>query len=337
MDNLDEVLHQMELFGIVLTDKDRGRIRHLQADRLEGKRFTIGEKSKDWCKLRLFRPRVGGEMIVGRFGTYRHGGSSQRVDVDWRRLSDDERQRMRAERDAKEAAAAAARQAEAEMAALGGLDLWRRASPTGGSPYLQKRGLVGESCRYLGDGTLVVPLLRYDLPRDRALQGVQRILPNGRKLFTKGFAKVGCAVRLGQVTADDRLALVCEGYATGLTLRLAVDQATPVFVALDAGNLAHVVPLLRDLYPGLLVLICADDDWRTTDPQTGQISNPGRTAAKRVAREVARCDFVWPVFDPSTRQDGDTDFDDLRQRQGLDAVRAQIHTVIDAMARLHGA
>jgi phage/plasmid primase-like uncharacterized protein len=109
-----------------------------------------------------------------------------------------------------------------------------------------------------------------------------------------------------------------------------------VFVALDAGNLAHVVPLLRALYPRTRILILADDDWKTRDPGTMELTNPGRTAARKVAKLVDGCDFVVPIFDAATRAPKDTDFNDLHIRQGLDAVRRQLAGVVAAMARIYG-
>lgn len=330
MDNYSDVLHQMRQFGIELLDKDLP----LAID--TPKRKTCGKGGKAWYKLYTFRPRAGGQLVLGWFGSYRNGGSEAKVDVDWKPLSDAERERFRLEREVAQARADEERARAVELAAKRAIEIWRDATPEGFSPYLQRKGLEGESCRYLPDGTLVIPLLRYDLPRAEALQAVQRVLPDGRKFFTAGFRKPRCAVRLGAMDPAPKLILVCEGYATGLSIRLGVDRAFPVFVALDAGNLAHVVPMLRELYPLVRLLICADDDWKTFDPANGRLTNPGKTAAKTVAREVAGCDLVWPVFDPATRLDGDTDFDDLRQRQGLGVVRRQLHGVINAMGRVYG-
>lgn len=330
MDNYQDVVHQMERFGVVF------KAHELPLSIDTPKRKTCGAGGKYWYKLYTFRPRAGGTMVLGRFGTYKHGGSDMKVEVDWKPLSDAERQRHQAEREAAKAAGLAERKANAELAAMGALDLWRQAAPVGTSPYLQRKGLAGESCRYLPDGTLVIPLIRYDLDRASALQAVQRVLPDGRKFYSKGFEKPGCAVRLGSVDAEPRLLLICEGYATGLSIRLAVDHGYPVFVAFDAGNLVHVTRLLHDLYPTSRLLICADDDWKTVDPVTRHPSNPGRTAARKVAKEITGCDLVWPVFDATTRQEKDTDFDDLRQRQGLAVVQRQLQGVVTAMGRRYG-
>jgi putative DNA primase/helicase len=357
VDNYHDVLHQMEQFGIELQSRDSERIRDLPGSKFEGRRTTCGAKGKDWFKFYIWRPQRGGELITGSFGTYRHGGSYQKVVIEHTPVTDAERADQARQREEQRAAAAKTRAEEVANAAADAVQLWRRAAREGRSPYLDARGLVPESCRFLDapmvlrwtatrageddtvvrlpEGTLVIPMLRFDKPRHEALRGLQFVRPDGGKVYQRGFEKPGCAVRLGQVTADDWLALVCEGYATGLALRMAFDQTAPVFVAFDAGNLEHVVPLLRELYPGVMLLICADDDWKTRDRRTGELTNPGRTTARKVARKVNGCDFVYPAFDLATRQERDTDFDDLRRRQGLDVVRRQLDAVTQAMARAH--
>lgn len=335
MQNYEKVLRQMEQFGIELRER-----KDLPLKLNTRRSVTCGKGGKDWYKLYLFRrdtDRGGGEYIVGSFGTYRHGGRSEKVQVDWQPLSDAERERRAAERRAEAERAEAARREEAALAALGAGELLARASRQGSSPYLERKLVDPEGCRFLPDGTVVLPLMRYDLPRDERLRGVQRILPGGTKLYTKGFDKPGCCTRLGVVEPDlTPLLMVCEGYATGLTARMAVRRQHPVFVALDAGNLAHVVPLLRTLYPRQRILLLADDDWQTKDQHTGQLINPGRSAARAVARQVPGCDFVTPVFDSARREMKDTDFNDLHIRQGLDAVRGQLAGVVAAMARFYG-
>lgn len=334
MDNLTAVLHQMEAFGIELKDADIGKITGLEGMR-EGKRTTCGKKGKDWFKLYVFRPDSGGSYITGSFGTYRHGGSWEKVENDWAPLSQAERDRQRKEREAAAARAAAAREEAKRIAAMGAVELWHRAQREGHSPYLERKGLKGEACRYLPDGTLVILMLRYDLPREQAIQAAQRILPSGEKYFSKGFGKPGCALRLGTVDATTQLLAVVEGYATGLTVRTALEWRIPVYVAFDAGNLHHVVPLVRALHPDVRILICADDDHLTRDPITKKLNNPGRTAARAIVRAVDAVDVVYPVFD-RTRQPGDTDFDDLRMRQGLETCARQLSTTVRMMERVYG-
>ena len=298
------------------------------------KRKTCGKGGKFWYWLQLFRPDAGGSYVVGRFGSYQTG-NSEKVEVDWAPLSEAERARRAAEHAAARKAADEARAHEAELAALGALDLWRRANRQGTSPYLARKGVEPEACRYFADGTVVIPLIRYDMPRAEALRAVQRIKPDGAKFFTKGFAKPGCALRLGEIVPGRlNLVLVCEGYSTALSIRMATGHELVVYMALDAGNLAHVVPMVRALHPDHFILICADDDYRTRDQVTGKLNNPGRTAARAIAKQVPSCDLIWPVFEAATRGEKDTDFNDLHQRQGLDAVARQIRSVLNAMVKV---
>lgn len=328
MDNYQQVLWQLEEFGVVLRPKDK-----IEPD---GRKRTVGKGGKHWVKLHTFCPDAGGRYIVGAFGSYR-SGEWQKVQVDWAPLSEAERERMARERAAQAEAARKVRAEEAALAALSAAELLKRAARDGQSPYLQRKLVDAEACRYLPDGTIVIPLMRYDLPVEQRLQAVQRILPSGQKYFTAGFEKPGCCVRLGTVDAAlSALLLVCEGYATGLTLRMATHRQHPVFVALDAGNLIHVVRLLRELFPRSRILICADDDWLTRDQHTGQLVNPGRTSAKAAAKLVPGCDFVWPFFREATREEKDTDYNDLHVREGLGVVTAQLTGVVAAMARHYG-
>jgi len=357
MDNLNAVLHQMEAFGIELRDVDKGRIASLGGSAHEGKRKTCGKKGKDWFKLYVFRPQSGGSYITGSFGTYRHGGSWEKVEHDWAPLSEADRERQARERAAAAQRAAAERAAEIANARMDAAIHWRQGVKEGLSPYLQNKGVVGESCRYLPQpltlrwpgregepdtvvrlpaGTLLLPLVRYDLPREEALRGIQFIRPDGQKVYLRGFDKPGSSLRLGTVEASTQLLLVVEGYATGLTVRTAIERRFPVYVAFDAGNLAHVVPLLRELHPELRILICADDDWQTKDQRTQRLTNPGRAAAKAIAKQVPGVDVIYPVFDDARRELKDTDFNDLQMRQGLEVVQRQLETVVRMMERVHG-
>jgi putative DNA primase/helicase len=287
--------------------------------RLDGRVVRFGPKKAHWYRLREVRTDGGSHVVVGSFGNWK-GQERHRVEVDWRGISDaeraalEQRRRDQAERDAELRAQAAA------QAAMTAAELWSSASREGDSLYLRRKGVEPEGCRYLRDGSIVIPLLRYDQPRERALKALQVIRADGVKRFTKGFEKPGTCLRLGHVVVGEPV-VVCEGYATALSLRMALQRRLPVVVALDAGNLLPVAELLRALYPQSPLLVCADDDWRTA-------GNPGREKAHKLCRAVADAAYTWPIFRPRNRGPKDTDFNDLHQREGLDAVRRQLRHVL---------
>ena len=332
-ENYHQVVQQMEDFGVVFRNTDLP----LRID--EPKRRTTGRGGKWWYWLRTFAPTNGRPYVVGAFGSYKTG-ERLKVEVDWRPLADEERARLRAERKAAEERAALERKRDAELAALSAHELWHRAAREGRSEYLTRKRVEPEACRYLPDGSILIPLLRYDRPRAAALVGLQRIWGKPRvhgrtgealpgKTFTKGFQKTGACLRLGQVNAGDVL-LVGEGYATCLSVRMATERQYPVFVALDAGNLLPVCELLRTLHPDERLLICADDDWRTA-------GNPGRSKALQAAKALERCDIVWPSFVGLPRGDKDTDFNDLHLLGGLGRVQAQLRATLDGIRRFRSA
>lgn len=287
-----------------------------------GKVRRFGPKKTQWYCLREMRTQGGTWVVVGSFGNWR-GQESHKVDVDWKGISAEERAELEQRRQAQADADAAARRVAAAQAAMNAHELWASAQRIGSSAYLTRKGVDAEGCRFLADGSIVVPLVRYDEPRETALKALQRIWPDGQKRFTKGFEKPGTCLRLGHVVVGERI-LVCEGYATGLTLRMAVDRRLPVVVALDAGNLLPVAELLRRLYPQSRLLICADDDWQTK-------GNPGRDKALKTARAVGRCDFVYPIFRRANRGMKDTDFNDLHVSEGLQCVRRQLRHVLPVL------
>ncbi len=140
------------------------------------------------------------------------------------------------------------------------------------------------------------------------------------KRFPWGTRKAGTAHAIGQPEGAAWL-LVAEGYATAASCFEATGR--PVFVAWDEGNLANVVRALRGRYPSARILVCGDDD-RATEARTGK--NPGRLSATKAAR-LARGLAVFPGDELPA---GGSDFNDLHQAAGLDAVRRVIEAAIEA-------
>ena len=148
--------------------------------------------------------------------------------------------------------------------------LWERAHPaSNGHPYLVRKRIRSYGLRQLRD-MLLVPA--------RDLQGtlhtLQFIMADGSKRFLTGGRIAGCYFAIGRPT--DSL-LVAEGMATASTLYAATGRA--VAACFSCGNMEAVARALRSKFPGLRLVLCADDDFKTP-------GNPGVTAARAAAKAV---------------------------------------------------
>lgn len=214
-----------------------------------------------------------------------------------------------------------ARLAEAhEQAAEHAASLWAQGSETGSSPYLTRKGVQPYGVRFCSDGSTLVPLR----DAEGQLWNVQRIAPERptdapEKRFIKGGRKSGLWHMLGNL-ANAPTILLAEGYATAASLHEATGR--PVAAAFDAGNLPNVAKALRAQYPDSLLVICGDDD-HDTEARTGQ--NPGKAKATAAAKSV----HGVAVF-PSDMQEGESDFNDMHQAQGLAAVRVCVEEGLKA-------
>lgn len=201
--------------------------------------------------------------------------------------------------------------ARQEQAAGLALQRWQAAAPAPvDHAYLVRKGVGAYGIRAEGHA-LLVPM-RCTAGK---LHSLQIILPDGVKRYATGGKKQGCYHAIGK---PDGVLIVCEGYATGASIHAATGQA--VAVAFDVGNLLPVAKALQAKYPGLALVIAADDDWQTE-------GNPGLTQAKAAALAVGG-QVVKPRF-PAGRPPKATDFNDLHQLAGLDAVRAYFANILE--------
>ncbi|MCM1128423.1 MAG: DUF3631 domain-containing protein [Alistipes senegalensis] len=186
----------------------------------------------------------------------------------------------------------------------------KSAASTADHAYLKKKGIRPYGVR-VHEGSLIVPVMRVD--KFLSLQyihpsGTKRFMPNGR---TKGGYFI-----IGRPDQSNILC-VAEGFATGSSIHEAAGY--PVAIAFNAGNLKPVAQAMRERFQAMRLVICADDDYKTE-------SNPGMSKAKEAAAAVGGVVAV-PDFG-NNRPDGATDFNDLHQAQGLDAVRQCIEAAL---------
>jgi putative DNA primase/helicase len=245
-------------------------------------------------------------IAAGAFGCWRSGLQSTWCAKSDHAMTDTERdkhrQRIKAMQVQRETEQAHRQQTAANDAA----QRWQVATPCTQHGYLTTKGVQGYGVRIDSAGVLVVPM------RDTAgtLHSLQTIAPDGEKRFQSGGRVKGCYHSMGKVAG---VLVVCEGYATGASILACTGHA--VAVAFNAGNLGEVGAALRAKYPALKIIIAADDDHLTE-------GNPGMTKATAAAIAV-RGALAVPVFGAG-RPDKATDFNDLHQISGANAVKRWI-------------
>lgn len=241
------------------------------------------------------------ERPAGRFGCNRG-----QVDATWssknkREFTPEEKRAWRKKMDDAKA------QREADMArehaecAVRAAQMWDQAQEVS-HPYAERKMVGTDGTRVL-NGELLIPVRQGPGP----LVGLQRIMPDGEKRFLKGTPMAGAYTVLGKPSKHGPV-VICEGWATGMSIRLATGYC--VVVAFNAGNLEPVAMKIRKALPEALVIIGCDDDFKTK-------GNPGMTAGADAARAIGAM-VAWPVW--MNEQTG-TDFNDLHADEGLDGVR----------------
>lgn len=175
-------------------------------------------------------------------------------------------------------------------------------------PYLINKGIKPYGIRQLKN-MLVIPVRN----AYGQLMSLQFIQPDGTKRFITGGKKLGGYFSMG--TPVDTV-LVCEGVATGASLFEATQIA--VAVAFDAGNLCHVAKAIREKFPGITIVICADND-------IGKDTNTGLNKATEVVEQNGYR-LAKAEFEAHEKINGKqpTDFNDLHMLHGLEAVRAAV-------------
>lgn len=199
---------------------------------------------------------------------------------------------------------------------------------TGDTPYLRRKQIAGDlygariKPNESGDPIIVVPLR----DAEGKLWNFQRIysqkLSAGDKFFSEGGRIEGCFHILqkeSQVLPTPDTIYLCEGFATALSVKLALGNDAFVVAAFNANNLTPVATSLKSKYNVAKFIICADNDAYTVinNKQINVGLEKGRRAAGSVGGEIRYPVFKYP-------QKSLTDFNDLHTAEGIDTVRDQI-------------
>jgi putative DNA primase/helicase len=251
-----------------------------------------------YCKLFLdCAGGIYGDHSTGLNGTWQATQSRTQTTA--------EREALRRNVEESMAQSEAKRKDEHAEAARIAAERWSNAGPADPAhPYLTRKGVKPYGIRQDGD-LLLIPM------RDGAeLCSLQTIAPDGHKRFLPGGRVAGCYC---SIAGSPETVCVVEGYATGAALQEATGHA--VAVAFSAGNLLAVARALHARLPDAQIVVGADDDYRTA-------GNPGITKAIEAARAVGGYVAI-PGFG-ADRPEGATDFNDLAQHAGTDAVKQAI-------------
>lgn len=208
---------------------------------------------------------------AGSFGCWRSGLQSTWCAKPERELSDSERQAMRERVKAMQRQRAAEQARIHEQARNMAAASLVQSEPVTQHPYLTAKGIKPHGAKAL-EGRLVIPM------RDAAgtLHSLQTIGPDGGKRFMPGGRVSGCYFSIGNPNGAAALC-IAEGFATGASIHEAT--GLPLAVAFNAGNLLAVAKAMRQKFPSLRLILCADDDSQTP-------GNPGLTKATEAAQAV---------------------------------------------------
>lgn len=269
---------------------------------------------------------------AGEFGSWKTGESHTWCGKDMSTVTQKEREDMQKRvEEMRKKREAFQRERETEAAKTANA-IWKEATPVYGDehPYLKRKGIVSHKLRIAAwpvrnsagdvfrhiEGTLIIPIMNHA----GSIVSLQAVFPAvdhafGRdKDFLIGGKKKGCYYIIGTLQHGKPIA-ICEGYATGETIHQATGWC--VVVAWDAYNIQSVAKVWREAMPDAEFVICADNDQWTTRP----VENPGVTYAKRAAADIT-ARVVVPEFADTDYHP--TDFNDLHQAEGIEAVQAQI-------------
>lgn len=252
------------------------------------------------------------------------------------RIPTDAETKQRADDRAKRAAADEAKAAKERIAATKkAAALWKAGTPvTADHPYLERKQVSPVATLHEIDATEAANILGYAPKSDgEPLTGRIIVAPvkingvvstcelidgNGRKSAIAGGAKAGgywAAQPLPKMDGPEPL-LIGEGVSTTLSAMQSSGHLS--IAALSSGNLVAVARAMRAMYPERPLIILADLIKATGLPDPHAVD---------AAQEVGG--FVAEPFFGDSREPGETDFNDMAARFGLDSVRIYIESALN--------
>ncbi|PIF06906.1 LPD7 domain-containing protein [Candidatus Pantoea floridensis] len=177
--------------------------------------------------------------------------------------------------------------------------------------YLQRKGVTADDgIRQTRNGALVIPFQDVD----GVFRTLQYIPPDGEKYLFSEAPKAGHFRVVGGTLTDGEPILYAEGYATARSLNEVTGR--PVVMTIDAGNMLNVANVLSARYLKSPHLFMVDFD-HSKPVNTGLVM--GEQAALNTGGKV-----IIPDFTAAERDAGLTDFNDVHQSRGTEALRADL-------------
>lgn len=229
--------------------------------------------------------------------------------------------------------------------------IWRNAKALTAAdlahPYLQSKGIQDVTAvagirinRYKGRNKLVIPIYsRNGQTGNTELVNLQQIEDSGQKRFLAGGQKSGGYAILNGTHADMKDGFyLAEGYATAASVHLATGK--PVVIAFDAGNLPVVAARIieRGNLPADTPIYLAADNDRASQKGLAKAAEAaailGGRAQIRLPEFDARDITVWQQrhgqLDADGKEQFPSDFNDLAEIRGMDAVKEALGTPLSA-------
>lgn len=229
--------------------------------------------------------------------------------------------------------------------------IWRNAKDLTAAdlahPYLRNKDIQDLTAvagirinRYKGQNKLVIPIYsRNGQTGNTELVNLQQIEESGEKRFLAGGQKSGGYAILNGTHADMAQGFyLAEGYATAASVHLATGK--PVVIAFDAGNLPVVAARIieRGNLPADTPIYLAADNDRASQKGLAKAAEAaailGGRAQIRLPEFDARDITVWQQrhgqLDADGKEQFPSDFNDLAEIRGMDAVKEALGTPLSA-------
>ncbi len=325
-DPITTALDQLAAYGLVVD--------HFIADgKLRRVKSTDdkGSKKSGWYVAHEFRLSSGRVVISGSFGNWKISNQPESFKFD-ASFTDEEKQAFKKQQAAQRKAAEKEKRERNKQAASRADKIWPNLPAEGHSPYLERKQIHGFGVRYGKNKSIAVPVYQ-SVKNESAdgltgsfsdrLAGLQWIFADGGKKFLTGTEIDGGYFKIeGDI---NKPMILCEGYATGASLRMATGST--VIVCFNSGNLVKVADMVASRFIGVTsVMVAADNDVDTADRRP-DIGNPGLKAASSVAAKYPHWVIHYPPFVVGSDR---SDFNDIHVLGGL----AAINGILDGPAQL---